>query len=153
MTDPQVSPKKEAISAATKDAMRARDRERLAALRLINAELKQVEVDRRETLDDDAVVEILTKMLKQRRDSLEQYEAAGREDLAATERGEIAVIDEFMPEQASEDEIAALIDEAIAATGAEGMRDMGKVMGALSAKLKGRADMGAVSGLVKSRLA
>ncbi len=153
MTDSQVSPKKEAISAATKDAMRARDRERLAALRLINAELKQVEVDRRETLDDAAVVEILTKMLKQRRDSLEQYEAAGREDLAARERGEIAVIDEFMPEQASDEEIVALIDEAIAATGAEGMRDMGKVMGVLGAKLKGRTDMGAVSGLVKSKLA
>lgn len=153
MTDPQVSPKKEAIAAATKDAMRARDRDRLGALRLINAELKQVEVDRRETLDDDAVVEILTKMLKQRRDSLQQYEAAGREDLAAQERGEIAVIEEFMPEPASDDEILALIDDAIAATGAEGMRDMGKVMGSLSAKLKGRADMGAVSGLVKSRLA
>ena len=153
MSDSPVSVKKEAISNATKDAMRARDRERLATLRLINAELKQVEVDSREALDDDGVVTILTKMLKQRRDSLEQYESAGREDLASQERSEIAVIEEFMPDQASDDEIAGLIDEAIAATGAEGMRDMGKVMGSLTAKLKGRADMGAVSGLGKARLA
>ena len=152
MSDQSLSERKETIAAATKAAMRARDRERLAALRLINAELKQVEVDSREMLDDEGVVAVLTKMLKQRRDSLEQYERAGREDLAARERGEIAVIDEFMPDQASDDEIAALVDEAIAATGAAEMRDMGKVMGVLGGKLKGRADMGAVSGLVKARL-
>ena len=132
--------------------MRARDRARLAALRLVNAELKQVEVDERKTLTDGDVLAILNRMLKQRRDSLAQYEEAGRDDLAGQERFEIELITEFMPAQLSEEEVAAAVDAAIAAVGAESMRDMGKVMGRLKGELAGKADMSAVSAVVKARL-
>ncbi len=135
-----------------KDAMRARDKSRLGTLRLISAEIKQREVDGRQELEDSDVLQILEKMLKQRRDSLTQFEAAGREDLAAQEASEIQILNEFMPPALGEDELAAIIDAVVQESGAGGMRDMGKVMGLLKAKVQGRADMGAVSGIVKQRL-
>ena len=140
------------IDAATKNAMRARDRDRVKALRLVNAELKQVEIDSRKTLRDDDVVAILARMLKQRRNSLGQYESAGREDLAAIEQFEIDVIEEFLPQALSASEIEEAVAAAIRATGAAGMKDMGKVMGALRGELTGRADMGAVSRVVRAAL-
>ena len=140
------------IDAATKNAMRARDRDRVKALRLVNAELKQVEIDSRKTLRDDDVVAILARMLKQRRNSLGQYESAGREDLAAIEQFEIDVIEEFLPQALSASEIEEAVAAAIRATGAAGMKDMGKVMGALQGELTGRADMGAVSRVVRAAL-
>ena len=141
------------IGETTKAAMKARDRARVAALRLVNAEIKRIEVDERRELTDDDVLTILNRMLKQRHDSLGQFEAAGREDLAEKERYEIGVIREFMPEPLSAEALAALVDEAVASTGATEMKDMGKVMGVLKPKVQGRADMGALSGLVKARLA
>ena len=141
-----------AIAAATKAAMRARDRERVKALRLINAALKQAEIDGRASLADTDVLAILTKMRKQRRDSLEQFTAANREDLAAIERFEIEVIDGFMPQAMSTQELEAAVAETIAAVGATGMRDMGRVMGALRETLAGRADMGEASRLVRAAL-
>ncbi|MEE4300013.1 MAG: GatB/YqeY domain-containing protein [Pseudomonadales bacterium] len=143
---------KSRITDAVKDAMRARDKERLATLRLVTAELKRVEVDERIELDDARVLAILDKMLKQRTDSESQYRAADRADLADKEAAEMVVIREFMPAALSDEEIDALIDAAIASTGAESMREMGKVMGVLKPELQGRADMGAVSGRVKARL-
>jgi uncharacterized protein len=143
---------KQQISAATTTAMKARDKPRVAALRLVNAEIKRVEVDERRELADADILVILNRMLKQRQDSLAQFEAAGREDLAATERYEIALIREFLPEPLSDDEIDRAIDAAVAASGAESMRDMGKVMAELRPKVQGRADMAAVSARVKSRL-
>ena len=140
------------IQAATKDAMRARDRERVKALRLVNAELKQAAIDGRMTLGDADVVAVLAKMLKQRRDSQGQYEDAGREDLAAIERFEIGVIEEFLPQALSASEIEEAVAAAIEATGAAGMKDMGRVMGALRGELTGRADMGAVSQVVRAAL-
>ena len=142
----------DSIAAATKDAMRARDRERVKALRLVNAELKQTAIDARKTLADADVVAVLAKMLKQRRDSQAQYEKAGREDLAAIERFEIGVIEEFLPRALTAGEIEEAVAAAIEATGAVGMRDMGKVMGALKGTLTGRADMGAVSQVVRAAL-
>ena len=133
--------------------MRARDRRRVGALRLINADIKRVEVDERRELADTDVLDVLARMLKQRRDSLRQYRDAGRDDLADQEQFEIDLIDEFMPQAASDEDIAKAIDEAVANVGATSMRDMGKVMGALRGSLQGRADMGRVSGLVKERLA
>ena len=144
---------KNTIGAATRAAMRARDRRRLGALRLVNADIKRVEVDERRELADADVLQVLARMLKQRRDSLRQYQDAGREDLADQEQFEIDLIDEFMPQAASDEDIAKAIDEAVANVGATSMRDMGKVMGALRGSLQGRADMGRVSGLVKGRLA
>jgi uncharacterized protein YqeY len=140
------------ISDDTKAAMKARDKERLAALRLINSEIKRVEVDERRALSDSDVLDILTRMLKQRRDSLSQFEAAGREDLAAKERFEIEVVEGFMPAAMSEADIEALVDQVVAETGAAGMQDMGKVMGAVKAAITGRADMAVVSAKVKARL-
>ena len=140
------------IQAATKDAMRARDRERVKALRLVNAELKQAAIDGRMTLGDADVVAVLAKMLKQRRDSQGQYEDAGREDLAAIERFEIGVIEGFLPKALSASEIEEAVAAAIEATGAAGMKDMGRVMGALKGELTGRADMGAVSQVVRAAL-
>jgi uncharacterized protein YqeY len=141
------------IGETTKAAMKARDKDRVAALRLVNSEIKRVEVDERRELTNEDVLAILNRMLKQRHDSLSQFEAAGREDLAEKERYEIGVIREFMPEPLSADALAALVDEAVASTGATEMKDMGKVMGVLKPKVQGRADMGALSGLVKARLA
>lgn len=143
---------KQAIGDATKTAMKARDKDRVAALRMINAELKRVEVDERKTLSDEDVLSILTRMRKQRQDSLTQFEAAAREDLAAKERYELELLAEFMPEPLSEAEIDAAIDAAISETGASGMADMGKVMGKVKAVVGSRADLGAVSGRVKARL-
>ena len=140
------------ITDAVKDAMRARDKARLGTLRLVTAEIKRVEVDERIEVDDARVLAILDKMIKQRTDSEAQYRDAGREELAEQEASEIVVIREFMPAALSDEEIDALIDGAIASTGAESMRDMGKVMGILKPELQGRADMGAVSGRVKARL-
>jgi len=132
--------------------MRARDKQRLGTLRLISAEFKKVEVDERIELDDPRVLAILDKMTKQRRDSLSQYESAGRSDLAEQEQFELDVISQFMPEQMTEAEIAALVDEAVASVGAESIRDMGKVMGALKSQVQGRADMSVVGELVKAKL-
>ena len=143
---------KATIALATKNAMRGRARDRVSALRLVNAEIKQVEIDGRKTLGDDDVIAVLTRMLRQRRDSLGQYENAGREDLAAVERFEIGVIEEFLPEALSEAEIDKAVRDAIRATGASTMKDMGKVMGTLKGKLAGRADMGLVSRLVRTTL-
>ena len=132
--------------------MRSRDRERLAVLRLITAAIKQREVDERIELDDDEVLKVLDKMCKQRRESLTQYEAADREDLASVERFELALIAEFLPEQLGEQEIADLIEAAVQATGAESIKDMGAVMGSLRGQVQGRADMKQVSAAVRGRL-
>ena len=143
---------KNQITEDMKSAMKAGDKDRLKTVRLIMAAIKQVEVDQRVELDDAGVLSVLDKMVKQRRDSVEQFEKGGRDDLAAIEKAEIEVLDTYLPEQLSADELAALVDEVIAATGAESMRDMGKVMGQIKAKAAGRADMGAVSATVKERL-
>ena len=135
-----------------KAAMKGGDKERLAVIRLVNAAIKQREVDERIQLDDAQVLSVLEKMIKQRRDSVSQYESAGREDLAAQERFEIEVIQTYMPQALGETEIDALIEAAIAETGASSGRDMGKVVGALKPKVAGRADMGAVSARIKARL-
>jgi uncharacterized protein YqeY len=135
-----------------KTAMKAGDKPRLGTIRLIMAAIKQQEVDTRKDVTDDDVTVILTKMVKQRRDSVSQYSAAGRTDLAEQEEFEIGIIQEYLPEALSEDEVAAIIDEVIAATGAIGPKEMGKVMGQLKGKLQGRADMGAASALVKKKL-
>ncbi len=140
------------INDDVKAAMKARDKERLAVLRLITAAIKQIEVDQRTTLDDDGIIGVLEKMVKQRKDSIEQFRKAGREELAAQESAEIEIIRQYLPEPLSDSEIDALISEAISATGAASMKDMGKVMGMLKPKLAGRADMGKVSQIIKSRL-
>lgn len=151
MTD-KMSDLKASISAAMKDAMRARAKERLSAIRLMMAEFKRIEVDERIELDDARVLAVLDKMLKQRRDSINQYQAAGREDLAEIEIAEIAVIEEFLPEALTDDEIADMVKVAIAESGAESVRDMGKVMAILKPELQGRADVGSVSQIVKKTL-
>ncbi len=135
-----------------KAAMKSGDRQRLGVIRLVNAAIKQREVDERIELDDAAVLAVLEKMVKQRKDSVSQYEAANREDLAAIERDEIVVIEHYLPEKLGEADILAAIDAAIAQTGATGPADMGKLMGVLKPKLAGQADMGQVSALVKKRL-
>jgi uncharacterized protein YqeY len=151
MTD-KMSNLKASIAAAMKDAMRARAKERLSAIRLMMAEFKRIEVDERIELDDARVLAVLDKMLKQRRDSINQYQAAGREDLADIEIAEIAVIEEFLPEALTDDEIAGMVKAAIAESGAESVRDMGKVMAILKPELQGRADVGSVSQIVKKTL-
>ena len=143
---------KDRITDDVKDAMRARDKPRLATLRLITAAIKQQEVDERIELDDTQLLSLLDKMCKQRRESISQYEKAARDDLIAQEVSELAIIKTYLPEQLGEAEIAALIDETMAATGAASIKDMGKVMGQLKPKLQGRADMGAVSAMIKARL-
>ncbi|NLC59869.1 MAG: GatB/YqeY domain-containing protein [Gammaproteobacteria bacterium] len=143
---------KQTLTEDMKAAMKSGDKARLGVIRLINAAIKQKEVDERIELDDAAVIAVLGRMLKQRRDSVSQYEAAGREDLAAVERAEIAVIEGYLPAQMDEAAINAEIDAAIASTGASGPADMGKLMGALKPKLAGKADMGLVSKLVKQKL-
>lgn len=136
-----------------KAAMKAKDKPRLNALRSMLSEVKQREIDGQHALSEQEVIAALTKMVKQRRDSVEQYTAAGREDLAATEQAEIAVIEEFLPQPLSAAEVDALIDDALSKTGASQMADMGKVMGMLKPQVQGRADMGAVSAKIKARLA
>ena len=136
-----------------KAAMRARDAPRLGAIRLLLAAMKQKEVDERVELTATDVISIIEKMIKQRRDSITQYEAGNRKDLADAEKFEITVLQAYMPQALSEAEIAAVIAEAVQASGAKAMSDMGKVMAALKPKLAGRADMGKVSALVKAKLA
>ena len=135
-----------------KEAMKAREKDRLATIRLIQAEFKRVEVDERIEIDDARALAIMDRMVKQRRDSISQFESAGRDELAAIERAEIKVIQEFLPQQLSEDEILAIIDDALSGINATGMVAMGPLMGVIRPKLQGRADMGAVSKLVKAKL-
>lgn len=141
------------LTDAMKDAMRAQDKARLGAVRLALSELKRIEVDERIELDDARVLTILDKMLKQRRDSLSQFQAANRQDLVDQEAFEIKVLQEFMPAQLSEAEIITLINSAIVETGAQSVQDMGKVMGKVKPHVQGRADMAMVGQLIKSRLA
>ena len=140
------------INDAVKHAMRAGDKPRLAALRMVTAALKQHEVDTRTELTDADATAVLSKMVKQRREALEQYEQAGRDDLADKERRELAVIAEFLPQPLTDDELDARVDAAITEAGASSVRDMGRVMGVLKPRVQGRADMGAVSARVKARL-
>ncbi len=144
---------KEKLSEDMKAAMRAKESEKLATIRLINAAIKQKEVDDRITLDDTAVLSVLEKMIKQRKDSITQFEAGGRQDLADKEKSEITVLAAYMPAQMSDAEVQAEVAAAVAQSGASGPQDMGKVMAVLKPKLAGRADMTAVSGLVKAALA
>ena len=144
---------KDTINDAVKDAMRAKDKARLGVLRMVMSEFKRIEVDERIELDDARVLAVLDKMLKQRKDSTNQYEAAGRQDLADVEIFEISVIQGFMPQPLTDSEINAIIKAAITETGASGMADMGKVMAIIKPEIQGRADMGAVSKQVKDALA
>ncbi|MGS3175903.1 GatB/YqeY domain-containing protein [Aeromonas sanarellii] len=144
---------KDQLKDQQKLAMLAKDKARLGAIRLLMAEIKQREVDTRVELDDQEILAVVTKMVKQRRDSINQFEAAGRQDLADKESAEIVVLQEFLPQQLTAAEIAALIEQAIAESGAAVMADMGKVMAVLKPKIQGRADVGAVSAQVKTRLA
>ena len=143
---------KERIQQDVKDAMRAKDKPRLGTIRLITAAIKQREVDERIELDDTQVLVVLDKMCKQRRESITQFEQAGRDDLAAKEKAELELIQQYLPEQLGEAEINELINATMEQTGASSMKDMGKVMGQLKPKLQGRADMGAVSALIRARL-
>ncbi|MBT8121362.1 MAG: GatB/YqeY domain-containing protein [Gammaproteobacteria bacterium] len=143
---------KDRIQQDMKDAMRAKDKARLGTIRLILAAIKQREVDERIELDDEQVIVVLDKMAKQRRESISQFEQASRDDLIAQENFELGIIQPYLPEALGEDELNALIDAAMAATGASSIKDMGKVMGQLKPKIQGRADMSAVSALIKSRL-
>ncbi|MCL4130146.1 UNVERIFIED_CONTAM: hypothetical protein GTU68_025615 [Idotea baltica] len=134
-------------------AMKAKDKLRLGTIRLALSEIRQREIDGHTTLSDDDIIAVLTKMVKQRRDSVAQFTAAGRDDLADKESAEISVLDDFMPQALTDEEVAELLDKAIIESGAAGMQDMGKVMGVLKPQIQGRADMGKVSQLVKSKLA
>ncbi|WP_374420111.1 GatB/YqeY domain-containing protein [Chromobacterium sp.] len=144
---------KQRISDDMKSAMKARESDKLAAIRLLLAAIKQKEVDERVELDDAGIVAVIDKMLKQRRDSVSQYEAAQRQDLADKEKFEMDVLMAYMPQQLSAEEIDALVAKAIADSGAAGMQDMGKVMGLLRPQLAGRADMALVSARIKAKLA
>ena len=135
-----------------KDAMRAKDKERLGTIRLVLSEIKKVEVDERIDPDDARITSIMDKMVKQRRESIKQFTEGGRDELAAKEQSEIDVIQQFLPQQLTEDEISAIVKEAVASTGASSMQDMGKVMGSIKPQLTGRADMGVVSKIVKDSL-
>jgi len=135
-----------------KDAMRAKEKVRLNAIRMLLAQIKQVEVDERVEIDDTRILAILDKMVKQRRDSITQYEAGDRQELADVEKEEIKALQNFMPQALTETEIAQMLEAALAESGAESMRDMGKVMAILKPQMQGRADMGAVSGLIKAKL-
>ncbi len=135
-----------------KTAMKAGDKDRLKVVRLILAAINQIEIDQRTELDDAAVLGVLNKMVKQRRDSIAQFRQGGRDDLAETEQDEIIVIENYLPEQMSDEELDALVGKAISETGAESIRDMGKVMGAIKAQAEGRADMAAVGAKVKTIL-
>jgi len=143
---------KDQITEDMKSAMKAGEKDRLKVVRLIRAAIKQIEVDKRIELDDAAVLTVLDKMVKQRRDSVEQFQKGNRSDLADIELAEIVVLEDYLPEQLSDEELDAMIDEAISATDAESIRDMGKVMGQIKAKAAGAADMGAVGAKVKARL-
>lgn len=143
---------KDRLKDAVKAAMRAKEKERLGTIRMMQAEIQRAEVDERIEVDDERALALLDKMCKQRRDSIQQYESAGREELAAIERAEMAIIQEFLPEALTDDELNKLITQAIADSGAESARDMGKVMALLKPQVQGRADVGAVSKLVKTKL-
>lgn len=143
---------KDRITEDMKTAMRAGDKERLGTIRMLQAAIKQREVDERITLDDAQVLAVIEKMVKQRKESVAQFEQGGREDLAAKEKAEIAQLQAYLPEQLSEAEVDALVREAIASTSASSIKDMGKVMGVVKAKAAGRADMGAVSARIKAAL-
>ena len=143
---------KDQIVEDMKTAMKAGDKDRLKVVRLILAAIKQIEVDTRQELDNTAILAVLGKMVKQRHDSIEQFDKGERKDLSAIEQAEIVVIEGYLPEQLSADEIATMVNDVIAATNAESIRDMGKVMGQIKTKAAGRADMGAVSATVKERL-
>ena len=145
-------PLRDQLNEDIKASMKARETDKLAALRLLLSSVKQREVDERITLDDAGVVGVVEKMIKQRKDSIAQFEKAARQDLADKEKYEISVIEAYLPQQLSQAEVEAIVAEAIAATGAKGTADMGKVMGVVKPKLAGRADMGKVSGLVKAKL-
>lgn len=145
-------PLKQSITDAMKDALRAQDKARLSTIRLMLAEFKKVEVDERIVLPEDRIISILDKMIKQRRDSVKQYNDGGRPELADAEAAEIEVIQEFMPQALSEEEITAIVNQAIADAAATSMQDMGKVMNAVRPQLAGRADMAIVSQLVKLQL-
>lgn len=140
------------LKSAQKDAMRAKEKLRLGTIRMALAAIKQKEIDEQITLDDATILAVLTKMVKQRQDAAAQFDAADRKELADKEREEITYIEEFLPQPLTDDELNALIDDAMASTGASGMQDMGKVMGVLKPKVQGRADMGALSGKIKARL-
>ena len=142
----------EQISAALKDAMRARDEAKMTTLRLVLAAIKKREKEARSLLEDQEVVSVITSQIKQRRESIEQYRKAGREDLAQTEENELHILQGYMPEQVSEDEISKTLDEIIAEVGAVSMKDMGKVMKAAMAKLAGKAEGGAINAMVKAKL-
>ena len=144
---------REQVNEDMKAAMKAREPEKLGALRLLLAAVRQREVDERITLDDAGVISVVEKMIKQRKDSISQFEKAARQDLADKEKFELGILEGYLPEQLSQPEIDALVAEAVAATGAKSPADMGKVMGVVKAKLAGRADMGKVSALVKAKLA
>lgn len=143
---------KSEIQEAVKTAMRARESERLATLRMLTAAIKQREIDERRDLDDAETMAIVEKQVKQRREAIAQYQQGGREELAANEQAEIDILAEFLPEALADEAVDALIVAAIASTRAESMKDMGKVMGKLKAELAGRADMGAVSAKIKAKL-
>jgi uncharacterized protein YqeY len=143
---------KERITDDMKAAMRAGEKDRLATIRLVLAAVKQIEVDERITLDDARMLSVLEKMVKQRKESIAQFESGGRADLVAKEAAELAVIQAYLPAQLSEPELDALIAEAIASTGATTIKDMGKVMGVVKSKAAGRADMGAVGARIKQKL-
>jgi uncharacterized protein YqeY len=140
------------ISEDMKAAMRAKDAPRLSAIRLLQAAIKQREVDERIELDDTQVIEAIEKMLKQRRDSISQYEAANRQDLADAEKFEVTVLQAYLPKPLTQDEIVALLDKVVADTDATGIKDMGKVIAAVKPMVVGRADMGSISSLIKARL-
>ena len=140
------------ITEDMKNAMRAKDSARLGAIRLLQSAIKQREVDERIELDDMQVIEAIEKMLKQRRDSISQYEAANRHDLADVEKFEVTVLQEYLPQALTDDEVGALLEQVIAETGASGIKDMSKVMTAVKPLVVGRADMGKISGLIKTRL-
>ncbi len=143
---------KDQIQDAMKTAMKSGDKERLAVIRLIMSAIKQVEVDERIEVDDSRALGILDKMVKQRRESISQFESGGREDLASKEQAEIDIISDFLPKALSQEEIEDIINNAISQTGAESMKDMGKVMGIVKPQITGRADVGAVSGKIKALL-
>ncbi len=144
---------RERVTEDMKSAMKAREADRLATIRLLLAAIKQREVDERITLDDAGVVAVVEKMLKQRRDSVQQYEQAGRADLADREKAEMAILSGYLPQQLADAELEAIVAEAVAASGAKAPSDMGKVMAVVKPKVAGRADMGKVSALVKAKLA
>ena len=144
---------KDTITEDMKAAMRAKDAERLGAIRMLTAAIKQKEVDERVTLDDTAVIAIVDKLIKQRKDSIEAFEKAARQDLADKEKAELAVLSAYLPARMSADEVAAEVRAIVAETGAKGPADMGKVMGAAKQRLAGKADMGQVSAAVKAALA